>query len=180
MNYNINWNMVSAVGTCLGALATFCACFIALWQTRIAYKKKIKLTFSDNITITDMNAKINIKLVSVTIYNTGNKDIEIRELAIHTNNKSKYILIQEVIPFVKLKLPHRLNTESSVDLMYEYNRFVPLLQEMLQKNEIYKWNKIKFGIKDSSNKVYYIKSSKRVYQYINEYTKMRNLGALDE
>jgi len=49
------WNKVSAIGTCLGVLATFIAVVVALYQTRLTNKKKLKLKFNDPVTIVDPN-----------------------------------------------------------------------------------------------------------------------------
>lgn len=61
MSYNIDWNAVSATGTCLGALATFGACLIALWQT----KKSINI--QSKINLYEMRYKKIYKLILDTI-----------------------------------------------------------------------------------------------------------------
>ena len=51
MDWNLFWTAFGAIGGTLGALATFVAVIVALWQTKLNYKKKVQLSFTDNITI---------------------------------------------------------------------------------------------------------------------------------
>lgn len=51
MDWNLFWTAFGAIGGTLGALATFVAVTVALWQTKLNYKKKVQLSFTDNITI---------------------------------------------------------------------------------------------------------------------------------
>ena len=51
MDWNLFWTAFGAIGGTLGALATFVAVIVALWQTKFSYKKKVQLSFTDNITI---------------------------------------------------------------------------------------------------------------------------------
>ena len=51
MDWNLIWTAFGAIGGTLGALATFVAVIVALWQTKLNYKKKVQLSFTDNITI---------------------------------------------------------------------------------------------------------------------------------
>ena len=44
INWDIFWNAA-------GSIATFAAVLVALWQTRTANKKKLKLSFIENMTI---------------------------------------------------------------------------------------------------------------------------------
>lgn len=43
---NVDWNMVSAIGTCFGALATFMAVAVALWQASVSSYPKVKAWLS--------------------------------------------------------------------------------------------------------------------------------------
>lgn len=51
MDWNLFWTAFGAIGGTLGALATFVAVIVALWQTKLNYKKKVQLSFTDNITM---------------------------------------------------------------------------------------------------------------------------------
>ena len=55
MDWNLFWTAFGAIGGTLGALATFVAVIVALWQTKFSYKKKLQLSFSDDITIVPEN-----------------------------------------------------------------------------------------------------------------------------
>ena len=52
MSENMDWNLI---WTPIGAIATTIAIIVALWQTKFNYKKKLKLTFTDNIVIVPEN-----------------------------------------------------------------------------------------------------------------------------
>lgn len=45
MDWNLFWTAFGAIGGTLGALATFIAVIVALWQTKFSYKKKLQLSF---------------------------------------------------------------------------------------------------------------------------------------
>ena len=55
MDWNLFWAAFGAIGGTVGALATAAAVIVALWQTKYSYKKKLKLSFTDNITIVPEN-----------------------------------------------------------------------------------------------------------------------------
>lgn len=45
------WTAFGAIGATAGAIATFAAVVVALWQTKLSYKKKLKLSFTDDIAV---------------------------------------------------------------------------------------------------------------------------------
>ena len=45
MDWNLFWTAFGAIGGTLGALATFVAVIVALWQTKLNYNKKVQLSF---------------------------------------------------------------------------------------------------------------------------------------
>lgn len=55
MDWNLFWTAFGAIGGTVGAIATAAAVIVALWQTKYSYKKKLKISFSNNITIVPEN-----------------------------------------------------------------------------------------------------------------------------
>ena len=51
MDWNLFWTAFGAIGGTLGAVATTAAVIVALWQTKYANKKRLKVEFSDNIIV---------------------------------------------------------------------------------------------------------------------------------
>lgn len=51
MNWELFWTAFGAIGGTLGAIATTAAVIVALWQTKYANKKQLKVEFSDNIVV---------------------------------------------------------------------------------------------------------------------------------
>ena len=51
MNWELFWTAFGAIGGTLGAIATTAAVIVALWQTKYANKKQLKVEFSDNIVL---------------------------------------------------------------------------------------------------------------------------------
>lgn len=66
MDWNLFWTAFGAIGGTLGALATFVAVIVALWQTKLNYKKKVQLSFTDNITIVPENGNTFRHYIGVT------------------------------------------------------------------------------------------------------------------
>ena len=62
MEWNLFWTAFGAIGGTFGAVATFAAVVVALWQTKNSYKKKLQLSFTDDITVhlTLFNATISV------------------------------------------------------------------------------------------------------------------------
>lgn len=88
---NLSWDSVTAIGTCLGAVATSCACIIALYQTRLSVKKRIKQIIHDNMVI--INGNDDNTYCDICIYNIGNRIINIRGVGYKSSKKKSYAFI---------------------------------------------------------------------------------------
>jgi hypothetical protein len=66
---DMNWENIGAIGTCLCAVATFCAIYFALFPIK---RKKLKAFFVCSVDL-DYYAKL-------LVYNTGNKPILMKEI----------------------------------------------------------------------------------------------------
>ena len=163
----INWEAVSAVGSCFAALATFFACCIALWQTKYSNMKKLKLVFSDNTVA--LSNTFERYYISVDVRNIGNRDIQIQELALYVKRKKRYVLMLNKTTLLNTDLPFMLPVECAKTLYFDRHLFFQNVALALKNKEINGWNKLKLGIKDSSGRIYYVKSPKRVSYYISLY-----------
>lgn len=170
------WNKVSAIGTCLGALATFIAVIVALYQTKLTNKKKLKLKFNDPVTIVNPNTGQQLgDYIGITIINIGNREVIIDDWSILPYNKSKerYKIMTEMQGLLSQKLPYKLKIEEKLDLYYEKKAFLRLIADLVDKNNIKLNKKIKFQILDSINKSYIIESDKTISEYVNESKEIR-------
>lgn len=166
---NINWEAISAIGTCLGALATFVACVIALWQTKIAYKKKLKVVFNDNITfINPLLLKNNEKFVGISIYNKGNRNVIINEWSFEFKNHMRGPILVNFTKYYPTKFPICIEVENNKDVFYERAFFEQNVQDLINKGQISKNKKIRFSIKDATGKKYFFYSPKKAKEYVEQ------------
>ena len=55
------WTAFGAIGGTLGAIATTAAVIVALWQTKYANKKRLKVEFSYNIVVVPSHGDLSQK-----------------------------------------------------------------------------------------------------------------------
>ena len=60
------WTMWSALATTIGAIATFCAVVVALWQSHLQNRKRLEVTLNISQSIPDGKHDL-----SVTVSNRG-------------------------------------------------------------------------------------------------------------
>ena len=169
MDWNLFWNAFGAIGGTLGAIATFIAVIVALWQTKYEQKKKLKLSFSDNINVISDNGSISKKYVGVSVSNVGNRQVILKNWGILVDDKSKYVIIPDNSPIGKMiepKLPEKLDIEEQKDLLYQYDLFLKLVNNILEKGQINKNEEISFFVEDSTGKKYIVKTTKKAIEYI--------------
>ena len=167
MSYNIDWNVVSAIGTCLGALATFGACLIALWQTKIAYKKSLKIIFNDNIKLSHPSIpEEESEYVNIQIINTGNRDIAISEWAYELKDDMKAILLVNFTKYLPTIFPITVEVDNKKEIFYEKKFFLNNVKEAIGNNDINKQKKIKFSVTDVTGRKYYFYSPKKAKYYL--------------
>lgn len=168
-DWNLFWTAFGAIGTVLGSIATTAAVIVALWQTRIAYKKKLKLSFDDNTKIMADSGTIIADFVSLSVTNIGNKDIVISSWGFYLKNKSK-VKIFSNLPIENLplllknefitKFPYKLSVEHSTTFYYERRLFLKIIPEYYENGELDADKPIKFYVMDSTGKEYTVKSKR--------------------
>lgn len=111
MDWNLFWTAFGAIGGTVGAIATFTAVVVALWQTRISYKKKLQLSFTDDITVVSENGSDIYRFVGVSVTNVGNRDVVIQSWGFLCHDKSKMLIVPDTSRIgrkLQIQLPHKL------------------------------------------------------------------------
>jgi hypothetical protein len=131
MDWNLFWTAFGAIGGTLGAIATFVAVIVALWQTKFSYKKKLQLSFSDNITIVPENGNKFYHYVGVTITNIGNRDVVIQNWGFELDDGSQMLIVTDTSPFgrvLQVKLPYRLRLKKALHCIMRKLYFITPFQ----------------------------------------------------
>ena len=171
MDWNLFWTAFGAIGGSLGAIATSIAVIVALWQTKVTYKKALKLSFSDSIVLVAENGGNFPRYVGVNVVNTGNRDVIIQNWGFKLNNDKRIIIINDSTPLGKAiqpPLPHRLGIEESVDLYYQQKLFYQILEENYEKQLLDLNKKLEWYVVDSTGKQYSVFSDKIIKEYIEK------------
>lgn len=167
---NINWNAISAIGSWFGSVATFGAVVVALWQTKYANKKKAKLSFVDNLTITpafpigSLGYMPETQYVGVDFTNVGNRKIIIKNFWMELPDNHHTIIFPASTPIGTVSLPLELDIEESVFLPWEKEKFLEFLkhEESLPQDST-----LTFCVTDSTGVTYKCKTKKFVGEYLN-------------
>ena len=171
MDWNLFWTAFGAIGGTLGAIATAVAVIVALWQTKYSYKKKLKLSFSNNITLVPENGNNFHHYVGVTIINIGNRDAIIKNWGFILNNGSKMMIVPDLSPMgriIQVQLPHKLQVEEGTTLYYNNLLFHNALEECIKNGSLSKNKKIRFFVTDSTEKEHYVTTHKSAQDLLDD------------
>lgn len=171
MDWNLFWTAFGAIGGTLGALATFVAVIVALWQTKLNYKKKVQLSFTDNITIVPENGNSFRHYIGVTITNIGNRDVVIQNWGFELDDGSQMLIVPDTSPLgriLQVKLPHRLQIEEGTTLVYEKTLFYNALSDCIKKGKLKENKKIRFYVSDSTTKKHYVLTNKTATELLSD------------
>lgn len=174
MDWNLFWSAFGAIGGTLGALATTIAVIVALWQTKYNQKKKIKLSFCEDITIVQQNAKVFHRYVGVKVTNIGNRDIVISSWGFKLHDGERVVVVKDTSPIsslIQIDLPHKLAIEESIDLTYSKKYFLEVLLENIQSKKIQQNQKLAFYVIDSTGKFYIVKTPQKVEEILKKLSK---------
>ena len=165
------YEILSLIIAGVGAIATFSAVLVALWQTKYANKKKLSCNFIENNAVASLNGEKVKKYVCMSITNIGNKKVVINSWGIKTKDEFMMILtkIPNPDPFdlaVSATTPYELGVEQNVSFFYEKRLFMDYIEESIKLGKIPSNKKIIFHVKDSTGKKYVVKSAKPACQYI--------------
>ena len=174
MDWNLFWNAFGAIGGTLAALATTIAVIVALWQTKYSQKKKIKLSFNEDITIVPQNATAFYRYVGVTVTNIGNRDIVISSWGFKLHNGERIVVVKDKSPIsslIQIDLPHKLAIEESIDLTYSKKYFLDVLLENIESKKIQQDQKLEFYVIDSTGKFYIVKTPQKAEDILEKLKK---------
>ncbi len=159
------WSLI--IGA-VGAIATFSAVIVALWQTKFANMKKLKLSFSSGIA-TLISDKDYI-FVGLSIANIGNRDITIKNWGFNLDNGEKLLVVQlHDFPIKQMQpeLPHKLHQEEQIMLYFPKDKFISLVKSNVDSGKLKKTKKIKVWAVDSTGKEYNTLSPEKAIDYYN-------------
>lgn len=174
MDKNLFWDAFGAIGGILGAIATFTAVIVALWQTKINYKKKLKLSFSDEITIINANDNTLVNYIGVTVTNIGNREVFIKNWGFCLNDNTINIILPDTSAlgkFFQVKLPYKLQLEESTTLQYETNLFCKSVEIYINNSKLKPNKKIKFFVIDSTGRRYFVYTDKAANELLRNLNK---------
>lgn len=147
----VDWNIFSAISTGLGAFATFIACAISLYQTRIANKKRLKIVIQWNMVIVP-STEPDKSYVDITLINIGNKPIIINAVGYQRVGQKGFVLVNphqthdgKILPGTE----HIIEPEHSAYFMFERTNFIGYLEGELQKGY-----RLRIFCRDSTGQVY--------------------------
>lgn len=97
----------------LGIIATFSAVFVALWQTKIQFKKRLKISVSEVMQLIEDNGIFDdaTLMIELKISNIGNRDVVITDWGMCLSKK----LLFQILNIHEKKLPETLKPE---DVLY--------------------------------------------------------------
>lgn len=147
----------------LGIIATFSAVLVALWQTKMQFKKKLKINVTETMQLIERNGIFDdaILMLEVRVSNIGNRDVTITDWGIYCSKKCRF----QIFNNSDKNLPHPLKLEDNFCLRTPIIGIKNALIE--NKVSIYKYKKVKIYVNDSSGKTYFKKTLRSVYEYIN-------------
>lgn len=162
MNWSVFWEAA-------GAISTFAAVVVALWQTRYANKKKAKLSFVDKITISPafpigtIGYMPETQYVGLEVTNIGNRKIIIKSFFLEMPDNYRAIIQPAQTPIGSISLPTELDIEESVFLPWEKEKFLKFIEN---EKDLPKDKKMFFCITDSTGVTYKCKTKKNLSEYL--------------
>lgn len=161
------WSLV--IGA-IGIIATFSAVIVALWQTKFANKKKLKLRFVEGNATFNPRTNEHKDYVSISITNIGNRKVIVSSWGIKISKTERFLILTEFFDdyfdqAVSVKTPCTLDTEENVCFFYIKEKFVSVLDEQIKNGKINKNKRITFYVFDSTGKEYTVKSNKKAHVY---------------
>jgi uncharacterized protein YpiB (UPF0302 family) len=164
MNWSLFWEAAMTI-------ATFLVVVVALWQTRIAYKKKLKLRFCDNVKIAIPSNDEFIKYVSVSIVNIGNRKITINSISISVNEEMVLFFSDSSAIFSDQKFPHDLEIEKAWDFYIRLEIYIKNIRNNILPHGINVDDRIRFNVIDSTGKRHVLKSKWTYRTFLEKYEK---------
>ena len=165
MNWNLFWSAFGAIGTTIGSLITGIAVIIAVKQYRQPLKKAINMGFTSAVSMDEISGKP-LYFYCITLKNRGLRTLQINSFHVKGDRKSLWINNIQFDSNAKVRLPFRLDPETSVDFLIEGDVFRNALREAVANNELKKNQRLILFATDSLGDRYYCKPFLWVRQLI--------------
>lgn len=158
-----NLDIIKLFVEILMMLATFMASFVALYSTRIANKKSIRI--KSFVKYPYPNLDKNNAVITITLSNTGNRDLFIESWGVVLKNKKVLQFVSEL----SAGLPFKLEKDNTMDLDIPVKYLLNYLVEYYNKNLIGNFGKVKFYVKDKAGDTYYVNLNGKLSSWYKEY-----------
>lgn len=160
MDWSVFW-------TAAGAISTTAAVIVALWQTHYSNKKRLKVSFCENMTLLPIDQIATIPkntYVSIDVANVGNRKVFIKEFGVK-RGKKRGVIIPDITPSGTVSLPFELDVEACLSFPLTKERFYC----NFDNKALFPPNKrISFYVKDSCGHLHTCKSKKTPKKYLKE------------
>lgn len=172
MDWNLFWTAFGAIGATLGAMATAAAVIVALWQTKYANRKKLKIEFHDSTAVIPPGGDFSQKLgfVSISVTNIGNKQAQVCSWQFYSRDR-RFVQIIPDASLLSQRLappwPILLNPEEQSSQYIEkrlFYRFIKTEWEGYKNRR----GRLTMAVIDSTNRIYKVKSEKTIAKYLAE------------
>ena len=153
----INWTAISAIGTCLGSFATFCAVIVALWQTKWESRKVIKLDFNYHFLMDITGQMPRQNMVALKVINVCKRNIVIEEWGFKLRGGLSLTAMPN-ISNLGANLPATIEPDKSIQLLMSSQALVQELNRLSQEQNINENDKLVLYVRDNFSKYYILKS----------------------
>lgn len=168
MDWNLFWTAFGAIGTTIGSFATAAAVVVALWQTKFAYKKKVRITFEENSMIQVREGSGLERVIVLRISNVGNRDITLNSISIQIEGSYTIALLPEYLEYKTIKLPWLLSVEKTAEIIMKYSEFIKNLSDIILKDKNVEDKEITIVVTDSVGEKYALKLERTPKMYVEK------------
>lgn len=168
------YELWSLIISAFGSVATFAAVFVALWQTKIAYKKKLKLSLNEGCVALDPNRVFeDEEYMCLTVSNIGNRNIVLKNSCFMIGKKCLTLLclphnlniIQQTL-YGKNNQEKKLLISECIEINFPVKKVREAIKEELDSNPKLSKKRFKIVVFDASGTKYCIKSKSTISQFV--------------
>jgi len=161
--WSLFWSAFSAIGTAFGALATFCAVVVALFQFRYPFTKKLKAV----LWIIEASSVYQKPLVNITLYNTRVRDICVGQIILMVDDK-KYNLVAKSNDLYATSLPTVVKRDFPVRISVEYEPTLNAILQNIENKKLLGNVVLKLLIIDFNGENFIVNTKKTVQNFIKK------------
>jgi hypothetical protein len=167
MNWEVFWSAFSAI-------ATFAAVVVALWQSHEGNKRRLKVRINERTCVMRKDNRTVVKSITIDIFNTGNRTIEVKTLLLHQKHQKRTglcVIFPGVTDEAVIELPCKLEPDESTTIALshdwcrrEFPKFLANKKEAILSRD----DKISFVVRDSRGKGYRVKGKSTYAEFLIE------------